>query len=317
MHYLYGSRPEMPRRLVATFDSEQQLTAYVRWATLSEHDGPASSRREARSPVTRDTAMPANLSRTTMPRRSTTTRRQACCERLLHPRPQLKPGRVPLATYQTHTPGRVPAACSGCEGGRPVRKKHTVKTPSIVLTIGHSTRTLEIFLHLLQAHRVTRLVDVRTIPRSRHNPQFNQETLPDALHAVGISYQHIAGLGGLRHTRPDSPNKAWRNMSFRGFADYMQTPEFKENLQVLIDMARQERVALMCAEAVPWRCHRSLIADAFSVRGLRVEHIMSEIQCLNHSLRPWARVTGNGHHLSTRAERGDRSSIRSLRQMNR
>jgi uncharacterized protein (DUF488 family) len=167
-----------------------------------------------------------------------------------------------------------------------------VKTPSVVLTIGHSTRTLEVFLHLLQANRVTRLVDVRTIPRSRHNPQFNQETFPDALHAAGITYQHVAGLGGLRHTRPDSPNKGWRNMSFRGFADYMQTADFKENLQALIDLARQERVALMCAEAAPWRCHRSLIADALSVRGLRVEHIMSEVKCLSHSLRPWARVTG-------------------------
>jgi uncharacterized protein (DUF488 family) len=161
-----------------------------------------------------------------------------------------------------------------------------------VLTIGRSTRTLETFLHLLQAHGVTRLVDVRTIPSSRHNPQFNQETLPDALHDAGISYQHIAGLGGLRPTRHDSPNQGWRNLSFRGYADYMQTPEFKENLQVLIDMARQGRVALMCAEAVPWRCHRSLIADALVVRGLPVEHIMSETNSLNHSLRSWVRLEG-------------------------
>ena len=130
-------------------------------------------------------------------------------------------------------------------------KKPRVKTASAMLTIGHSTRTLETFLHLLQVHGVTRLVDVRTIPRSRYNPQFNQETLPDALHAAGISYQHIAGLGGLRQTRHDSPNQAWRNSSFRGFADYMQTPEFKENLQVLIDMARQERVCLMCTRRCP------------------------------------------------------------------
>jgi uncharacterized protein (DUF488 family) len=163
---------------------------------------------------------------------------------------------------------------------------------SIVLTVGHSTRTLETFLHLLQAHGVTRLVDVRTVPRSRHNPQFNQETLPDALHDAGIIYQHIAGLGGLRQTRHDSPNQAWRNSSFRGFADYMQTPEFKENLQVVIDMARQERVCLMCAEAVPWRCHRSLIADALLVRKVGVQHIMSESHSLDHSLRPWARVHG-------------------------
>ena len=173
-------------------------------------------------------------------------------------------------------------------------KSLRVKTPTVVLTIGHSTRTLETFLHLLQAHGVSRLVDVRRIPRSRHNPQFNQQTLPDALHAAVISYQHIAGLGGLRHPRNDSPNKAWRNSSFRGFADYMQTVEFRENLEVLIDLARQERVALMCAEALPWRCHRSLIADALLVRGLRVEHIMSEIRCQNHLLSPWARVKGTG-----------------------
>lgn len=163
---------------------------------------------------------------------------------------------------------------------------------TIVLTIGHSTRTLESFIHVLQAYRVTRLVDVRTMPRSRHNPQFNQDTLPDALRVAGIGYQHIAGLGGLRKTRNDSANKAWRNMSFRGFADYMQTPDFKANVQILINLARHERVALMCAEAVPWRCHRSLIADALLVAGLRVEHIMSENHSRKHSLRPWARVEG-------------------------
>ncbi|MGC8640182.1 MAG: DUF488 family protein [Isosphaeraceae bacterium] len=167
-----------------------------------------------------------------------------------------------------------------------------VETPTIVLTIGHSTRTLETFLHLLEAHGVTRLGDVRKIPRSRHNPQFNQQTLTHALHAAGISYQHIAGMGGLRRPCRDSPNKAWRNSSFRAYADYMQTIEFRENLQVLIDLARRERVALMCAEAVPWRCHRWLIADALLVRGLRVEHIMSGIHCQNHVVPSWARVKG-------------------------
>lgn len=108
-------------------------------------------------------------------------------------------------------------------------KEHTAKKNVVVLTIGHSTLELEIFLHLLQAHGVTRLVDVRTIPRSRHNPQFNKETFPTVLKVVNISYQHMAGLGGLRHARLDSPNGAWRNLSFRGYADYMQTPEFKDN----------------------------------------------------------------------------------------
>jgi uncharacterized protein (DUF488 family) len=135
--------------------------------------------------------------------------------------------------------------------GIPTMKNLVAKPSAVVMTIGHSTRELADFLHLLQAYGVTRLVDVRTIPRSRHNPQFNNETLPGALRTVGLSYQHVARLGGLRHARADSPNMAWNNLSFRGFADYMQTTEFKENLQVLIDLAWQERVALMCAEALP------------------------------------------------------------------
>jgi hypothetical protein len=169
-------------------------------------------------------------------------------------------------------------------------KKSIATTPTVVLTIGHSTRTLADFLHLLQVHGVTRLVDVRTIPRSLHNPQFNLETLPAALRSAGFSYQLIAGLGGLRHARSDSPNKAWRNLSFRGYADYMQKPEFRENLQVLMELARKQRLALMCAEAVPWRCHRSLIADALVAWGFEVEHIMSAAHCQKHALRSWAMV---------------------------
>ena len=169
-------------------------------------------------------------------------------------------------------------------------KESTATNSIIVSTIGHSTRTLADFLHLLQAHGVTQLLDVRTIPRSRHNPQFNTETLPAGLRTVGISYRHMAGLGGLRHARSNSPNTAWRNASFRGYADYMQTPEFRENLQVLMDLARKQRVALMCAEAVPWRCHRSLIADALVAWGFKGEHIMSATHCQTHVLRPWAVV---------------------------
>ena len=167
------------------------------------------------------------------------------------------------------------------------------KTPTVVLTIGHSTRDLETFLRLLQAHAVTRIVDVRTIPKSRHNPQFNKETLPAALRTVGIAYQHMSELGGLRHPLPNSLNQAWRNASFRGFADYMQTSEFDEGLQKLIEMAHNERIALMCAEAVPWRCHRSLIADALLARGVRVEHILSEARSQIHVIRPWACVKRN------------------------
>ncbi len=161
-----------------------------------------------------------------------------------------------------------------------------------VLTIGHSTMDLTKFIQLLQAHGVTLVADVRTIPRSRHNPQFNHETLPDVLRAAGIGYVHLRGLGGLRHPHADSPNMAWRNASFRGFADYMQTDEFAANMKQLIEFTGQQRVALMCAEAVPWRCHRSLIADALVVRGILTEHIMSATHRQPHTLTPWARVEG-------------------------
>ena len=162
----------------------------------------------------------------------------------------------------------------------------------VMFTIGHSNRELAEFIRLLQAHGVTKIADVRTMPRSRHNPQFNKETLPDALKTAGIGYVHLPGLGGLRHARADSPNMAWRNASFRGFADYMQTDEFEKNMAWLGDLAREKHIALMCAEAVPWRCHRSLIADALTVRGITVEHIMSAAHRKQHKLTPWARVKG-------------------------
>ncbi len=171
-------------------------------------------------------------------------------------------------------------------------KRPTASRSDIVLTIGHSTRPLPSFIKLLQGQHVACLVDVRTIPRSRHNPQFNEETLPAELRRAAIKYQHLSGLGGLRHARPDSVNTAWRNASFRGFADYMQTPEFEESLQDLIKLAAKQRVAVMCAEAVPWRCHRSLIADALTVRGVPVEHILSGTHVQPHTLTPWAKVRG-------------------------
>lgn len=162
----------------------------------------------------------------------------------------------------------------------------------VILTIGHSTRPLETFIQLLQAHEVTLVADVRTVPRSRHNPQFNRETLPEQLKLAGIGYLHLPGLGGLRRPRPDSLNRGWRNESFRGFADYMQTPEFAAHLGALIRLAQKERLALMCAEAVPWRCHRSLIADALAVRGLEVEHIMSLKSRQPHRLTGFAYIVG-------------------------
>src|ERR1700692_4286833 len=161
-----------------------------------------------------------------------------------------------------------------------------------VFTIGHSARTWKVFLDLLRAQGIERVVDVRSIPRSRHNPQFNRETLSLKLRSARIGYVHLHKLGGLRHARRDSPNMGWRNASFRGFADYMQTPDFDAGLNRLIKLAKQKRSALMCAEAVPWRCHRSLIADALVVRGIRMEDIMSPTRRQVHTLTPFAKVRG-------------------------
>lgn len=161
-----------------------------------------------------------------------------------------------------------------------------------MLTIGHSNRPIEEFLDLLKAHGVELLVDVRTVPRSRHNRQFNRDTLPHSLEQAGIRYEHMPGLGGLRHARKDSPNTGWKNLSFRGYADYMQTGEFAENLRMLEKLDRERRVAIMCAESVPWRCHRSLIADALTVRGVPVSHIMSETKANPHRLTSFAQVEG-------------------------
>jgi uncharacterized protein (DUF488 family) len=173
--------------------------------------------------------------------------------------------------------------------------KRSVKPASsgrVVFTVGHSTRPIGEFLALLEAHGVRLLVDVRTVPRSRHNPQFNQDALRTALRRTRIGYRHMKGLGGLRHPQKDSPNGAWRNASFRGFADYMQTPEFTSNLERLMDLASKRATAIMCAEAVPWRCHRSLIGDALLVRGTRVEELSSLSTTRAHTMTPWAKVRG-------------------------
>jgi uncharacterized protein (DUF488 family) len=168
----------------------------------------------------------------------------------------------------------------------------TQDSEPVVLTLGHSTRPLAEFIALLKAHAVTRLIDVRTVPRSRHNPQFDRDTVPTALAADAIGYEHVAGLGGFRRTHPGSLNTGWRNVSFRGYADYMETSEFAEHLANLIEKARRERIVLMCAETVPWRCHRSLIADALVVQGLHVEEIIDGTRRQPHALTPFARVSG-------------------------
>ncbi|MGA6927376.1 MAG: DUF488 domain-containing protein [Desulfosarcina sp.] len=151
---------------------------------------------------------------------------------------------------------------------------------------------MQAFIDLLKEHGVEKVADVRTIPRSRHNPQFNRETLPDQLKAARMGYIHLPDLGGLRHALRDSPNGGWRNASFRGYADYMQTEAFGKALEGLIQLSIEAQVALMCAEAVPWRCHRSLVADALKIRGIVVEHIVGSKKRQVHKLTPWARVDG-------------------------
>jgi uncharacterized protein (DUF488 family) len=161
-----------------------------------------------------------------------------------------------------------------------------------IFTVGHSTLPIEAFIALLKTYGITQLVDIRTMPRSRHNPQFNGDALHAALKAENIHYVPQQALGGLRHARKDSRNTAWRNKSFRGYADYMETEEFRAGLETLIQLAREKRTAIMCAEAVPWRCHRSLVADALHVRGMPVVEILSEGSYRMHKLTPFAHVEG-------------------------
>lgn len=162
--------------------------------------------------------------------------------------------------------------------------------PDILWTIGHSTRPIDEFISLLNAHDIQQLVDVRTVPRSRYNPQFNAEALASSLIGAAVSYQHSASLGGLRKPRRDSVNTGWRNESFRGYADYMQSEAFWEALDELMADSQKLRTAIMCAEAVPWRCHRSLVADALVSRGWEARHIMSETKADLHRLTPFATV---------------------------
>lgn len=162
----------------------------------------------------------------------------------------------------------------------------------MIFTVGHSTHPIEVFLEMLAAHGIRQLADVRTIPQSRHNPQFSRDALAAALTARGISYRHLPGLGGLRHPRKDSINTGWKNASFRGYADYMQTPQFADGLRELLAFAAARPTAIMCAEAVPWRCHRSLIADALLARGVAVEHILSKAGSKPHAFTPFAKIDG-------------------------
>ncbi|MGE0009059.1 MAG: DUF488 family protein [Parvibaculaceae bacterium] len=161
-----------------------------------------------------------------------------------------------------------------------------------IFTVGHSTLAIGDFVALLKAYGVEQLADIRTIPRSRHNPQFNDDALAESLAAGHIAYIAMPALGGLRHPRRDSPNGGWRNKSFRGYADYMQTGEFRDAVEHLVRIGREKRTAIMCAEAVPWRCHRSLVADALAVRGVPVVEILSGTNYRMHALTSFAKVDG-------------------------
>jgi uncharacterized protein (DUF488 family) len=168
-----------------------------------------------------------------------------------------------------------------------------VVATSVLFTIGHSTHSIEEFIELLNAHHVKHLVDVRSIPKSRHVPQFNTDALASALRAANIDYTHLKSLGGRRPTRKDSINTGWRNASFRGYADYMATPQFAEGLAALTEIARAAPTAIMCAEAVPWRCHRSLIADAMILQDWQVRDILTRAPATEHKLTPFL-VAVNG-----------------------
>lgn len=162
-----------------------------------------------------------------------------------------------------------------------------------IWTVGHSTRTIDEFLGVMYSYSIETVVDIRTVPRSRKNPQFNKDSLEKTLPASGIEYIHAQDLGGLRHPVSDSPNAAWRNDRFRGFADYMQTQAFNEALTWLAEFAQQKRVAIMCAEILPWRCHRSLIADVLLVNGFEVIEIFEKEKSRLHKLTSFA-VVENG-----------------------
>lgn len=162
-----------------------------------------------------------------------------------------------------------------------------------LFTIGHSTRSIDHFLALLARERIAHLADVRTIPASRRYPHFNREALAASLEGAGVGYSHHPALGGRRSPRADSPNTAWRNSGFRGYADHMQTEEFKGGLARLLEMTAQTRLTVMCAEAVPWRCHRSLLADAAVARGVEVRHIL-DTSTSPHRLTSFALIAEHG-----------------------
>jgi uncharacterized protein (DUF488 family) len=172
--------------------------------------------------------------------------------------------------------------------------KHAAQNKPVIMTIGHSTRPFAELVELLHTNRVTMLIDIRTIPRSRTNPQFNSDTLAEMLPNEHIKYEHMPDLGGLRHANASSLNTVWQNASFRGYADYMETDPFREAILKLLQLARRNRIAIMCSEAVWWRCHRSMVADELVAEGVPVEHIMGGKRRQSHTLRSFAHIE-DGH----------------------
>ena len=180
-----------------------------------------------------------------------------------------------------------------------MRRSHQARDPgaadspgSTIWTIGHSTHALDEFVALLGRHSIRQLADVRTVPKSRRHPHFRLEQLSESLPAAGVAYRHLPGLGGFRRARPGSPNEGWRNASFRGYADYTQTDEFADALSELTAWAEEARTAVMCSEALWWRCHRRLVADQLVVAGWGVEHVGSDGRASPHALTEFAQVSG-------------------------
>jgi uncharacterized protein (DUF488 family) len=190
-----------------------------------------------------------------------------------------------------------------------------------LFTIGHSKRSIDEFISMLRAHNIEQVVDVRRFPGSRRVPQFNRDSLAESLCVQGIAYTHVPSVGGMRQPKPDSRNVGWRNAAFRGYADHMDTEEFRSGLARLMELARAKRTAIMCAEAVPWRCHRSLLSDVLVARGVEVEDILSESTRSKHELTPFAEMKGHEITYPTQATAGMRrrsaTSKRSLASMDR
>ncbi|MDQ2711010.1 MAG: DUF488 domain-containing protein [Acidobacteriota bacterium] len=178
-----------------------------------------------------------------------------------------------------------------------------------IYTVGHSTHAAEEFIRILEAHSIQLVADIRTVPRSRHNPQFESETLRKTLHEHNMEYVHLPELGGLRHAKKDSINVGWKNASFRGYADYMQTEAFSLAVEHLREIAQDRKTAIMCAEAVPWRCHRSLVGDALLVRQVEVMDILSVNNSKPHKLTAWARTEDTRITYPKPREMGDNPNL--------